>query len=333
MISIKIADPSEVAEARRRATQIAEESGFAPADAGRAALVATELATNLVKHAGGGEMLLGAYEEPADKGIEIIALDRGRGIADLQACLADGYSSVGTAGNGLGAVLRQSHRVEIASWIGQGTVVLARLEQGTPPKSRKTSSSPWGAVAVPKPGEEVCGDSWSVSESPGARTLIVADGLGHGPEAADAAVQAIRVFHRHRDHQVATLLEYIHGGLRSTRGAAVSIARMDFVNEKVSYAGLGNVAGAIVANGTVKNMVSLSGTAGHNARKVQAFDYPFKAGIVIMHSDGLSSHLSVDKYPGLARAHPTLVAAVLYRDYARRNDDATVLVASGASGR
>jgi anti-sigma regulatory factor (Ser/Thr protein kinase) len=332
MISIKIVDGSEVAEARRRAAQMGELAGFSQADAGRVALVATELATNIIKHGGGGEMLIGSYEEPGGSGIELIALDRGRGIADLQASLADGYSSAGTAGNGLGAVFRQAHSVEIASWPGIGTAVLARFEQGTPPQQKKPRSSTWGAIAVPKPGEEVCGDSWSISDNASARTLIVADGLGHGPDASDAAVQAIRVFHRHKDHQVSTLLDYIHGGLRATRGAAVSIARIDRVNEKISFAGLGNVAGLIVAaDGTSKNMVSLAGTAGHNARKINAFDYPYKSGLVILHSDGLSSSWSLNRYAGIARMHPTLIAAVLYRDHARRNDDATVLVSSGAA--
>jgi hypothetical protein len=184
---------------------------------------------------------------------------------------------------------------------------------------------------VPKPGEDVCGDSWSVDDNAAARTLIVADGLGHGPDAAEAAVQAMRVFHRHKDHQVATILEYVHGGLRATRGAAVSVARFDKINESVCFAGLGNVAGTIVDGTTVKHMVSLAGTAGHNARKVRAFDYPFKHGLVILHSDGLSSSWSLDRYRGADSIHPTLLAAMLYRDFARRNDDVTVLVASGAA--
>jgi len=331
MISIKVADVSEVAEARRRAAQMAELSGFSATDTGRVSLVATELATNIIKHGGGGEMLVGSYEEPSGSGIQLIALDKGRGISDLKASLADGYSSVGTAGNGLGAVFRQSHSVDVASWPGLGTAILARLEQGTPPKHKNPRSSTWGAVGVPKPGEEVCGDSWSLADTESTRTLIVADGLGHGPDASDAAVQAIRVFHRHKDHQLATLLDYIHGGLRATRGAAVSIARIDRVNERVTFAGLGNVAGVIVAaDGTTKNMVPMAGTAGHNARKINAFDYPFSGGLVILYSDGLSSSWSLNRYAGIARMHPTLIAAVLYRDYARRNDDATVLVSSGA---
>ena len=73
-------------------------AGFGATEAGKVAIVATELATNLIKHGGGGEILVATYEEPGSSGIELIALDRGRGIADLAGCLADGYSSAGTLG-------------------------------------------------------------------------------------------------------------------------------------------------------------------------------------------------------------------------------------------
>ncbi|MGB7037564.1 MAG: ATP-binding protein, partial [Xanthobacteraceae bacterium] len=105
MISVAINDQSQVAEARRQATAIAGRNGFDEGDAGRVALVATELGTNLIKHGRGGEMLVGAYGDD-EGGIEIVALDRGPGITNIEACLADGYSSAGTQGNGLGAVLR-----------------------------------------------------------------------------------------------------------------------------------------------------------------------------------------------------------------------------------
>ena len=331
MLLVPISEASQVGEARRQAANTAEKAGFAVADAGRAAIVATELATNIIKHGGGGDVLIGAYETPDGSGIEILALDRGPGIANLQACLVDGYSSAGTAGNGLGAIFRQSHLVEVVSWPGLGTAFLARFEPGTPPRHKKVATAQWGAVCVAMPGEEVSGDAWTVDETADVRTLLVADGLGHGPDAGEAAVQAIRVFHRHKGHQPATILDYIHGGLRSTRGAAVSLARMDKTSRKLVYAGIGNVAGAIVAEDGIRRMVSLAGTAGHNARKVHSFEYSFSGGIVVMHSDGLSSSWKFDRYPGLSRAHPTLAAAVLFRDFWRRRDDVTVLISRGAS--
>jgi anti-sigma regulatory factor (Ser/Thr protein kinase) len=327
MIAIPVEDQSQVAEARREAAETAERHGFGGADSGRVALVATELATNLVKHGKGGEILIGTYEGGEGGGIELLALDRGPGMPNLTLCLEDGYSSAGTSGRGLGAVSRQAHFVDIGSWPGVGTAILARMAPGRAGLAKAPPPGPgWGAVSVPKPGEAVCGDSWSVANGAAGRTLFVADGLGHGPDAAEAAVEAVRLFHRFAGHQVPALLDYVHGGLRATRGAAVSVARVDEPARKIIFSGIGNVAGVLAVDGAMRRMVSMAGTAGYNVRKIQAFDYPFETGLVILHSDGLTSNWTLDRYPNLAALHPTLIAGILYRDLSRRRDDATVLV-------
>jgi hypothetical protein len=261
----------------------------------------------------------------------VIALDQGRGLANFQACLADGYSSAGTPGRGLGAIVRQSDFVDVASWVGVGTALMARIE---PKKSRERPTQPnvsFGAVSIAKAGEAVCGDSWAVDRGEGvAASLFVADGLGHGQEAADASVEAVRLFRRFHGHQVATLLDYVHGGLRATRGAAVSVARCDPRAGEVIFAGVGNVAGALAAPTELRRMVSMPGTAGYSVRKIQSFQYPFHGGLAILCSDGISTSWNLERYPNVAMAHPTLIAAVLYRDFARRRDDATVLVGKWA---
>lgn len=326
MIALPVQDQSQVSETRRRATEMASRQGFGDADSGRVALVTTELATNILKHGKGGEILVGSYGEGPESGIELIALDKGPGMSDVTASMADGHSTAGTAGKGLGAVMRQSHFVDIASWSGNGAAVLARLRPGKPPEA-SSDTSRIGAVSVPMLGQDVCGDSWSFSTRPEETTLLVADGLGHGPDAAEASVEAVRLFHRYNGHRAPVLLEYIHGGLRATRGAAVSVARFQPGSGKLIYSGVGNIAGVISVNGELRRMVSMPGTAGHNARKIQAFEYPFTSGLVILHSDGLASSWTLDRYPNLAARHPTLIAAILYRDLTRHRDDATVLVA------
>jgi len=326
MLAVPVQDQSQVAEARRRSAAVAERFGLKEADAGRVALVATELATNLLKHGAGGEMLAGPYEDNTGSGVEVLALDRGPGMPNVAACIADGYSTAGSAGRGIGAVVRQSNAFDIATWPGVGTAVLARFTAKPPSREPPAPTAAWGAVSVAKPGQEVCGDGWSVSTASVGRSLLVVDGLGHGPEAAEAAVEAVRLFNRYNGHQVDTLVDYIHGGLRATRGAAIAVARHDPAARKIVYSGIGNIAGVLAVNGNLRRMVSMAGTAGYNARKIQAFDYPFESGLVIMYSDGLSSSWTLDKYPGLATFHPTLIAAILYRDLSRRRDDSTVLV-------
>ena len=328
MISVAVNDESQVAEARQKSTAIAKQHGFNEVDVGRVALVATELATNLIKHARGGEILVGSDETG---GINLLSLDKGRGMANVQACLADGYSSAGTAGHGLGAVIRQSTFIDIASWPGIGTAVLARIDLGRTRGARATRESGIGAVSVAKLGEDVCGDAWAVDQTEAATTLFVADGLGHGPNAAEAAVEAVRLFRHFRGHQVPTLLDYVHGGLRSTRGAAISIARYDPHSRQVIFGGIGNVAGVLASKNEFRRMVAMPGTAGYNVRKIQSFQYPFESGLVVLCSDGVSTGWTLDRYPDLDAAHPTLIAAVLYRDFGRRRDDATVLVGKWVS--
>jgi len=326
MKSVGVNDQSGVPEARRAATDLAGRTGFSEVETGRLALIATELSTNLVKHGSGGEILVGTYQDDESQGIEILALDKGAGMSNVAACLEDGYSSAGTSGRGLGSVIRQSHFVDIGSWPGLGTAVLARIAPGKHSSDKPPTSPGWGGISIAKAGQDVCGDAWSVSNTGSARTLLVADGLGHGPEAAEAAVEAVRLFHRYNGHTVANLIEYIHGGLRSTRGAAVSIARFDPATRKISFSGIGNVAGMIATTGETKRMVSMAGTAGFNARKIQTFDYPFERGLVILYSDGLASSFTLERYANLAALHPSLIAAILYRDFTRLRDDATVLV-------
>ncbi len=326
MKSVGVNDQSGVAEARRAATDLAGRSGFNETETGKLALIATELSTNLIKHGSGGEILVGTYEDTESQGIEIMALDKGAGMSNVAACLEDGYSSAGTAGHGLGAVVRQSHFVDIGSWPGLGTAVLARVAPGRA-DAKPPASPTWGGVSIAKLGQDVCGDAWSVFDAGDVRTLLVADGLGHGPEAAEASVAAVRLFQRYNGHTVTNLIDYVHGGLRSTRGAAVSIARFDPPTKKIVFSGIGNVAGLLIVPGETKRMVSMAGTAGFSARKIQSFEYPFERGLVILYSDGLASSWSTDRYHNLAALHPSLIAGILYRDFTRHRDDATVLVA------
>src|SRR5262249_9176978 len=261
-------------------TEVARRHGFNEVDAGRVALVTTELATNLIKHAPGGEILVGADEGEGDDGIQVIALDRGRGIANVQACLADGDSSAGTAGRGLGGVFRQCPFVDIAPWQGIGTAILARIDPGKTKGMRAKPQPGFGAVSVAKSGEDVCGDAWAIDQNGATTTLFVADGLGHGPNAAEAAAEAVRLFRGFPGHQVPTLPDYVHGGLRSPRGAAVSLARYDPVSRQVIFGGIGNVAGALASRDGLRRMVAMPGTAGYNVRKIQSFQYPFESGLV-----------------------------------------------------
>lgn len=329
MISVPVTEASQVAEARRRAIGVAGALGFDETAAGRTAIVATELATNLVKYATGGEMLIGTFEDETGTGVEIIALDRGAGVQDLVVALRDGHSTGGSPGTGLGAVRRQSQAFDIGAWPGRGLAILARVA-GMAAKVSDTNllSIPcWGAIGIPLRGETANGDAHCIRRHGDGWTALVVDGLGHGPQAAQASEAAVRVFRNYEHEPPASILAAVHAGLGHTRGAAASVARYEPGRGTLVFAGIGNVAGAVITDGVIKRLVSLPGTAGIVARRIQEFEQPFTPrSLLVMCSDGIGTNWSLDPYPGLVEAHPSLIAGVIYRDFARARDDATVVV-------
>jgi anti-sigma regulatory factor (Ser/Thr protein kinase) len=317
---------------RRLATSMAGRLGFDEQDQGRVALVLTEAANNAVLHGGGGEIVLRCFHGSAP-GIEAIIADRGPGMADLGRALRDGYSTAGTSGSGLGAVKRLSNKFDIYSAAGIGTVLLVQVCSRAAVLSTGSSGRlDNGAVCLPRTGETECGDAWALARSGDRHLLIVADGLGHGPDAAKASRQAITTFHNRRTLPLTDLLGEIHLALRSTRGAAVAVAALDPTKREVRYAGVGNIAGAVVTGDETRSMVSHNGTLGHEVRKVQEFTYAWPPGaLVIMHSDGLQTQWRLDRYPGLSSRAPSVIAGLLYRDFTRGRDDVTVAAVREAS--
>jgi anti-sigma regulatory factor (Ser/Thr protein kinase) len=315
-------EPSRVAEIRRAAVDVASEEGLSETLAGNAALVATEICTNLLKHAGGGEVFLSKLSPRSEPGMEILAVDRGPGMKDVSQCLEDGYSSTHTSGNGLGAIARLSQEFDIYSEQAKGTVLVARVRQ------RGFGKTFVGAALKPMTGEEVSGDAWAFARFENTTALIVADGLGHGYWAAQASAKAVAAFLDSGDLAPIPVLQRIHASLRRTRGAAVSVAVLDRSSLSLRYSGLGNITGVLVGGEKPLMMVSHSGTAGYGSPRLQEFSYPLaKDGLVVMHSDGLHTNWNLDRYPGLTRRDPSVVAGVLYRDYSRNRDDVCVVVA------
>ena len=328
--AIPVHESSQVAVARRAATRLAEQVGFCETRAGQTALVASELATNLAKHARAGEMLLRPLADGSDgppAGLELLALDAGPGIPDIALSSTDGISTTGTLGHGLGAIQRLADVVHLYS-TASGTVVLAQLLLVPSPPSARLPPVEIGAVRVSMPGEDVCGDDWAWRVREGRAAILVADGLGHGLYAYEAARQAVDVFRRAHEQSPASVLQDVHLALRATRGAAVAALALDLTRGVVQFAGLGNIAALLLRQtGRRQAFVSHNGTAGHAAPRLHEFQYPVDSdSVIVMHSDGLASHWDLAGYPGLLMRHPGLIAATLYRDVSRRRDDVTVVV-------
>ena len=345
---LPVADLSQVGAARRQVAALGDELGFGETERSHAALVVTELARNLVVHGGGGEIVFrclkplgGADGDGGPRGLELLFLDSGPGMRDVARCLTDGHSTAGTPGTGLGAAGRQSDVFEVHSVPGRGTAILSRVwsRQPPPPGSAGVPGGARGAfqvggVSLPVAGETRCGDAWNAAQVGADLRVIVADGLGHGPRAAEAAEEAVDVFDRNPGAGVAETLEIAHGPLKKTRGAAVSVARVEPGPGLVRFAGAGNVTGVLLAPPTAaggsarRSLVSRNGTVGLRLSAGPEFTYPWTArSVLILHSDGLQTQWSLDREPGLAARHPALIAGVLFRDHRRGRDDVTVVAA------
>lgn len=324
---IQVQDQSQVGEARRAVGELARTLQMSEAVAGSASIIATELATNIVNHGGGGKVLLNPVWKEGSSWIDIIALDTGPGMENVSRCLADGYSTMGTAGNGLGAVQRMASVFDIVSMPGEGTAILARVHaQGKVPAACQLEVA---AVNLPKQGEMVSGDAWAARFFQNSTVLMLADGLGHGISAADASQKAIYSLSRVQEPDALKTIEELDAGLRATRGAAVAVAAYGHVSQNITYCGVGNISGQILSShGKPRNMISQNGIVGTDVKRMRQFTYNSEGSeIIMMHSDGLLSTSSLAKYPGIYRRNPALIAAILYRDYARGTDDASVVVA------
>jgi anti-sigma regulatory factor (Ser/Thr protein kinase) len=313
---------------------MAQTMGFDESRAEQVAIVVTEACTNILKHAGRGEILLTISEGGCTRDLECLALDRGPGMTDLKRCLADGYSTGDSPGQGLGAITRLSNACDFYSIPGQGTLLLARWFEGpaTPQHRADAPRLHIGGVSVAKRGEEACGDSWGALQTEEFTTILMADGLGHGYDARTASLEAVRMLRENPELTPMRLVELVHLGLRSSRGAAVAVTRIDRAREKVTFCGVGNISARIYAGWQAyQHLISVNGTAGHQTQRIREFSYPWPAnGMLLVHSDGLLTSTSLEAQPALALRDPSLIAGMLYRDFSRGQDDATIVVAKAA---
>ncbi|MGV7210521.1 ATP-binding protein [Oxalobacteraceae bacterium A2-2] len=364
--ALRITHGSDVAAARRAGAALAREAGLDEVRAGHLAIVLSEAASNIVKHAGEGLMLLRVIEAGERRGIDVLALDQGPGIASLALAMRDGVSSAGTAGTGLGALRRLSDHFDAIAPRGKGAAFHLQVWQAPPahlawaaqtaavlaaapadstgpaqdghgaaapaiPGVRAGGAPPegrsGGAASLALMGENVSGDAWAVARQRRATTLMVVDGLGHGSEAAKAAQAAVDALAEQPGRAPAAHIEACHLALRATRGAAVAVAQWEPQARQLRFAGIGNITACLLDAHGRRQLISHNGIVGHNMRKVQEFSLAAAPGdLLVMHSDGISTQWDLAQYPGLYGAAPALAAGVLLRDFSRGRDDACVLV-------
>jgi anti-sigma regulatory factor (Ser/Thr protein kinase) len=316
-----VEDSSQVGHARRMAQQLAETLGFDAADAGRVALVATELASNILKHASRGELHLRVFNAPVFSCVEIIAVDRGPGF-NLHDGMRDGFSTGGTQGIGLGAIERQADVFDIHV-DAKGTVVLTRFFS----RKGQTKDLRVGINQHSLHDDPACGDVWSLVIEGQRISALIIDGLGHGEDAQFAAQAGEGAFIKRPFDSAEHLLEEMHHVMKGTRGGAAAVVQFDAASGGLRFVGIGNIGATLIDEEKTRGLASHPGIVGLQFRKAQAFEHAQVTGqLLIMYSDGLQSRWNLRDYPGLSYRHPAVIAAVLHRDYCRGRDDVTVLV-------
>lgn len=319
--AIPVEETTQVGQVRREALSLAMLAGFGEIDGGRVALVATEIATNVLRHGRGGRVLLSLVQGRAGKGVEVCGIDQGPGFS-LADCLPDGFSTAGSQGQGLGAIRRQSQVFDV--WAdARGAIVLARIydQQAT------DEDLGYGALRVPMRHEVVCGDAWFIGWDGTRLVAMLADGLGHGPLASEAGELGAAAVAEAPGLPADELIARMHARMSRTRGGAAAVFCHDQDSGQAQFAGVGNIAASIHEAGVhSRGLPSHPGIVGGQYRRTQAFTVPAAAGaLLLMHSDGLQSRWNLGQYEGLAFRHPALVVAVLLRDFDRGRDDTSAI--------
>src|SRR5262249_3307293 len=309
---------------RERAAEI----GLTGTALDRLDILSTEMASNLCKYADRGREILVNDASVGDaKAATLVSIDRGPGIADLDQALVDGVSTKQTLGAGLGSIKRLSDSFEIRSAVDKGTIVISTVCQSGRKSERSTSSElldlAW--ISVPHPAEQRCGDGISTCASKQCLSILVVDGLGHGDDAADVSRRACSVFQQSPFQDARTLIGRMNTELSGSRGAALALSRIEHESNKLCFVGVGNISSRIYSYFSSTGCVSTQGIVGNQIRTLMENTYDWVPGsILLMHSDGIKASASLES--GKPGKSALMLAAEIYRDYYRANDDATVAV-------
>ncbi|MEU0108682.1 ATP-binding SpoIIE family protein phosphatase [Streptomyces sp. NPDC006129] len=337
---VPVDDSTRVRDVRVAAEEASALAGLGPHRTATAALVATELATNLLRHADGGRVLINLVDSARADGrraaVQLLSLDHGPGIPDVAQAMRDGYSTAASLGAGLGTCRRIANAFDLHSAPGRGTVAMARIDHepavrgASPPRPRA------GGVNVPLGRAEHSGDAWEWVQGGDRLTLLLADGLGHGAKAAEASTAAVTELRGVADRSPAEILRHLRDPLRRTRGAAVAVAQLDLVSGRLDFSGIGNIGARLRTGGTWKALLSQPGIVGAQApATVPVQREPWHAdSLLVLHSDGLPARWTPPDDDTLLTRDPAVVAAVILRDAGSAarpvRDDTCVAVLGGA---
>jgi len=322
----KVTDRSFFAIIKKDIHTLALSANFGESKMGQIDIVVAEIVSNLVKHANGGQLLVKLFETSGVQGIELISIDNGPGMSDVTRMVADGVSTKNTLGHGLGTMKRMSDVFQIYSQKGWGTIILSRIMNKEPAHLKRLNQVEIGSVLINKPGEEVCGDGFVHVSQKGFEKFLLADGLGHGPEAENAALKAIDAFKVIKETEPAGILREMHKQVKKTRGMVGAVVVFNTAEKLWQICGIGNIVTKLHGPSLSKNYMSYNGIIGLNIPNTlnsQQVRYE-KGQTMVMCSDGLKSRWDIIQYPTIHRYDPSVISASIFKDFARFTDDMSV---------
>lgn len=324
-------DRSYFSLTKKEIHKLASDSGFPTARLNGIDLIVSELTSNIHKHTvGGGEILAGIASDNRGIYLEIISIDNGPGFKDAEKVIADGFSSSNTLGHGLGSIKRFSDVFDIYSQIGWGTIVLSRVYKDAASAEKTITKNPLmcRGLVVSKPGEKVSGDGYFFQPLVNGFKILVADGLGHGPEANEAVNKAVEAFKSCKELTAADTIRAIHAAIKKTRGIVGNIIIYNALNRSWCACGVGNIATKWIGGLAVKNHLSYNGIIGHNIpntmNDICLKQEDFQQFIAC--SDGIRSRWDPAKFPMIGLHDPIILNTAIYKDFARRTDDMSVVI-------
>ena len=323
-ISRRVRVENDVARIRQEAFDMAERLGFSRTRAYAVTTSVSELANNLLCHAGdGGLISLSPVDDCGVPGIEVVCLDDGPGITDIGLAMQDGYSTNGGLGGGLPGVKRLMDEFSILSELGEGTKIAA-IKWSACARS-ECGDSPVAVLRRPVPGQAYCGDQFASWQRKDEIVLCAVDGLGHGIEAFKASSAAIDHVSKHIDQSFSDIFEGCDCTIRKTRGVAMTIAIASPQSDTIHIAGIGNVECRVVGVST-RTFCGSPGIVGRGLRKLRIETAPLLPGdMVILHTDGISAKFGIDRRHFQMR-NLSQVAASIMSEYARERDDAGLIL-------
>lgn len=324
-------DRSYMALLKKDIHRLCVENEFSEKSIAEIDIIVAEMTSNLIKHGGGGEILVGISQDTRGDALELICIDNGQGMQDSQKMLRDGVSSSLTLGHGLGSMQRLSDVFQIYSLKDWGTIILSRVykrEEEESPVILKPERLETRAIVLCKPGERVSGDGYCVRVDGDNTYLFMGDGLGHGPEAHRAVMESITVFQTLSFSDPVDAIREINVQVRKTRGLVASVGIFSVAQKRWTLCGVGNISTRMYSVVEHKNYMPYNGIIGLNlpstmhAVQVEAE----RNQILTMCSDGIRTRWDMTKYPGINKCDPSILAAALYKDHGRGTDDMSVLV-------